>query len=154
MREEFKSSFFIKYIQNGLMIVPPLFALWIVIFRSTVSIGWRIGYAAGIIFIVIYVARWSLRYYKDFSYHVIVTDESIIGELITKEKIEIKWNEISKIEERPAIVTSMFTIYSLEPIKKICVGGYHLQNFDRLAEIIYQKIKEHNIPHIKIIRWL
>jgi hypothetical protein len=154
MREEFKASFVSKYVLDWWGLLVVLFVLWIVLFRSTVSIGWRIGYAAVLIFLLGNGIRWIIKYHKDLSYRVIVTDESITGELFNKKMIEIRWEEIGKIVEEPSGFTSMFFIYSLDQNKKIWIAGSHLLNYDALEEIIHQKIKEHNIPYQKITRWI
>lgn len=58
MREEFKSSFISKYVLDWWGLLVLLFALWIVLFRSTVSIGWKIGYATVLIFFIGNGIRW------------------------------------------------------------------------------------------------
>jgi len=154
MREEFKASFVSKYVLDWWGLLVVLFVLWIVLFRSTVSIGWRIGYAAVLIFLLGNGIRWIIKDHKDLSYRVIVTDESITGELFNKKMIEIRWDEIERIVEETAIFTSMYYIYQRGSDKKIWISGLHLLNFYPLEEIIHQKIKEHNIPYQKITRWI
>lgn len=152
MREEFKASFFSKYILHWGGLGVLIFALWIVIFRSTVSVGWKTGTAIVLIFLIGNGVRWIIKLHKDFCYRVIVTDESLTGELFNKNLIEIRWDEIKEIVEEPAIFTLDIYIYSKESGKRIWVSGLELLNFDALEEIIRQKIKEYNIPHKKISR--
>lgn len=152
MKEEFSSSFVVKYVLYWWGLGVLIFALWAVLFRSTFSIGWKIGYTTALISLIGNGIRWIIKYYRDLSYRVMVTDESITGELFNKNLIEIRWDEIKEIVEETAIFTSMYYIYSKESGKKIWISGLHLLNFDALEEIIRQKIKEYNIPHKKISR--
>jgi phosphoglycerol transferase MdoB-like AlkP superfamily enzyme len=142
-----------KNIWDWFRILFFTFVLWIILFRSTFSIVWKIIYVLFVGYFLLDSIIWGIRYYKHFSLFVIVTEESITGETANKKRTEIKWKEIIKIEEVAALVTSMFVIHSTEHERKIYILGFHLHNFDKLKEIIYEKIKEHNIPHIKKGRW-
>lgn len=152
MKEEFRSSFVSKYVLDWWGLGVLIFVLWIVLFRSVVSVGWRTGTALVLIFLIGNGIRWIIKHHKDLSYRVIVTDEFISGELFNKKLVEIRWDEIKEIIEETALFTSDFYIYSKESGRKIWISGLNLLNFDPLEEIIRRKIKEYNIPHKKISR--